>query len=89
MLIGLISDTHIDSIAAPTAGLHMTRPLLERVGQAGTSVVPITLHVNVGTFSPIRTKRVEDHIMASEFFEIGPGLFGIITIWILKIMVHP
>jgi S-adenosylmethionine:tRNA ribosyltransferase-isomerase len=60
------------SIAAPTAGLHMTRPLLERVGQAGTSVVPITLHVNVGTFSPIRTKRVEDHIMASEFFEIGP-----------------
>jgi S-adenosylmethionine:tRNA ribosyltransferase-isomerase len=60
------------SIAAPTAGLHMTRPLLEKVNQAGTSVVPITLHVNVGTFSPIRTKRVEDHKMASEFFEIGP-----------------
>ena len=60
------------SIAAPTAGLHMTHPLLERVRRAGTSVVPITLHVNVGTFSPIRTKRVEDHKMASEFFEISP-----------------
>ncbi len=60
------------SIAAPTAGLHMTHSLLERLRRGGISVVPITLHVNVGTFSPIRTKRVEDHKMASEFFEISP-----------------
>jgi S-adenosylmethionine:tRNA ribosyltransferase-isomerase len=60
------------SIAAPTAGLHLTHSLLERVRQRGVSVVPITLHVNVGTFSPIRTKRVEDHKMAAEYFEISP-----------------
>jgi len=61
----------LGSIAAPTAGLHLTHSLLERIKERGVSVVPITLHVNVGTFSPIRTERVEDHIMASEYFEIG------------------
>lgn len=60
------------SIAAPTASLHVTHPLLERMKRKGVSIVPITLHVNVGTFSPIRTKRVADHKMAPEFFEIAP-----------------
>ncbi len=59
------------SIAAPTAGLHMTHSLLEKVRRRGVAVVPITLHVNVGTFSPIRMKRVEDHKMAPEYFEIS------------------
>ena len=67
-----IFATKPGSIAAPTAGLHVTHSLLERVRQRGVAVVPITLHVNVGTFSPIRTKRVEDHKMAPEYFEIGP-----------------
>jgi len=58
------------SIAAPTASLHVTHLLLERMKRKGVFIVPITLHVNVGTFSPIRTKRVADHKMASEFFEI-------------------
>ena len=67
-----IFATKPGSIAAPTAGLHVTHSLLERIRQRGVSIVPITLHVNVGTFSPIRTQRVEDHKMASEYFEIGP-----------------
>lgn len=67
-----IFATKPGSIAAPTASLHFTHPLLERVKQKGVCIVPITLHVNVGTFSPIRTKRVADHKMAPEFFEIAP-----------------
>lgn len=67
-----IFATKPGAIAAPTAGLHVTHPLLERMKRKGVSVVPITLHVNVGTFSPIRTKRVTDHKMAPEFFEIAP-----------------
>jgi S-adenosylmethionine:tRNA ribosyltransferase-isomerase len=61
------------SIAAPTAGLHVTHSLLDGMKARGVSVVPITLHVNVGTFSPIRTERVEDHRMAPEYFEISAG----------------
>ena len=67
-----IFATKPGSIAAPTAGLHFTHSLLERIRGRDVSVVPITLHVNVGTFSPIRTKRVEDHKMAPEYFEITP-----------------
>ena len=66
-----IFATNPGSIAAPTAGLHMTHSLLENVRRRGVAVVPITLHVNVGTFSPIRTKRVEDHKVAPEYFEIS------------------
>jgi len=67
-----IFATKPGSIAAPTAGLHVTHSLLEKIRQRGVSIVPITLHVNVGTFLPIRSKRVEDHKMAPEYFEIGP-----------------
>jgi S-adenosylmethionine:tRNA ribosyltransferase-isomerase len=67
-----IFATKPGSIAAPTAGLHVTHSLLERIRQRGVSIVPITLHVNVGTFFPIRTERVEDHKMAPEYFEICP-----------------
>ena len=74
-----IFATKPGSIAAPTAGLHLTHPLLESVRQKGASIVPITLHVNVGTFSPIRTKRVEDHKMAPEYFEIDPRGAEVIT----------
>jgi S-adenosylmethionine:tRNA ribosyltransferase-isomerase len=69
----------LGSIAAPTAGLHVTHSLLERIKERGVSVVPITLHINVGTFSPIRTERVEDHTMASEYFEIEQRAVEAIT----------
>lgn len=55
------------SVAAPTAGLHFTPALLERLRH-----VAITLHVGYGTFQPVKVDRVEDHRMHSEDYEIGP-----------------
>jgi len=55
------------SVAAPTAGLHFTPALLERLLHAA-----ITLHVGYGTFQPVKVENVEDHHMHSEEYEIGP-----------------
>ncbi len=62
------------SIAAPTAGLHFTRALLEGLSARGVSVRELTLHVGVGTFRPIRTHSVEAHEMQREYFEIPDAL---------------
>src|SRR5207248_2557192 len=59
------------AVAAPTAGLHFTPELLERIGAAGVEVVEITLHVGYGTFQPVRVERVEAHRIEAERFEIG------------------
>ncbi len=61
------------SVAAPTAGLHFTTALIERVEALGVSVVPVTLHVGVGTFRPVDVERVEEHRMHSEWYEIPEG----------------
>jgi len=58
------------SVAAPTAGLHFTVRLLEQVEAVGVSVVPITLHVGVGTFRPVDVERPEDHRMHAESYEL-------------------
>jgi S-adenosylmethionine:tRNA ribosyltransferase-isomerase len=58
------------SIAAPTAGLHFTPALLERLAAAGVEIHPITLHVGPGTFRPIRTAAVEAHRLAPETAEV-------------------
>jgi S-adenosylmethionine:tRNA ribosyltransferase-isomerase len=58
------------SIAAPTAGIHFTPDLIERIRTKGVSVMFITLHVGVGTFRPVRSDNVEDHRMEPEYFEI-------------------
>ena len=55
------------SVAAPTAGLHFTPELLDRLRH-----VPITLHVGYGTFQPVKVDQVEDHRMHSEDYQIGP-----------------
>jgi S-adenosylmethionine:tRNA ribosyltransferase-isomerase len=60
------------SIAAPTAGLHFTEPLLNAIALKGVKIRELTLHVGVGTFRPVRTEIVEDHVMDMEHFEI-PG----------------
>ncbi len=62
------------SIAAPTAGLHFTEELLESIAAKGVLVRHLTLHVGTGTFTPIRTDAIEDHEMASEYFEIPKSL---------------
>ncbi len=58
------------SIAAPTAGLHLTESLLSEIRHKGTRVEFLTLHVGPGTFVPIKTERVEDHRMLPERFEL-------------------
>lgn len=64
------------SVAAPTAGLHFTTGLLEAIEALGVGVVPVTLHVGVGTFRPVETERVEDHRMHSERFELSEAAAG-------------
>ncbi len=59
------------AIAAPTAGLHFTQQVLERIQEAGTKVVEITLHVGYGTFEPVRVLEIEQHRVAPERFEIS------------------
>ena len=59
------------SIAAPTAGLHFTPPLVQTLVEKGIELVRITLHVGLGTFQPVRVERVEDHRMASERYLIS------------------
>ncbi len=61
---------HPGSVAAPTAGLHFTRELLETLGARRIECHPLTLHVGPGTFRPIRAQRVEDHQMEAEWMTI-------------------
>ena len=58
------------AVAAPTAGLHFTAPLLDRIRSRGTAVVPVLLHVGPGTFQPIRSDAVEDHEMDAEYYRM-------------------
>ncbi len=58
------------SAAAPTAGLHFTPELLERVRQMGVEIAEVTLHVGLGTFRPVKVENILDHHMHSEFYRI-------------------
>ncbi|HLS65652.1 MAG TPA: tRNA preQ1(34) S-adenosylmethionine ribosyltransferase-isomerase QueA [Pseudogracilibacillus sp.] len=58
------------SAAAPTAGLHFTEKLLDRLRKKGVRIVPVTLHVGLGTFRPLDVTRIEDHTMHAEYFHI-------------------
>jgi len=58
------------SVAAPTAGLHFTPALLEKLRRKGIKILEITLHVGLGTFQPIKTENIEDHEIHSESYEI-------------------
>ena len=60
------------SVAAPTAGLHLTDALLRRCAKRGVDVARITLHVGYGTFKPIRVTRVEDHSVDPESYDVPP-----------------
>lgn len=58
------------SVAAPTAGLHFTPELIEKVRSKGVQIEEVTLHVGIGTFRPVQTDHIEDHEMHAEFVEI-------------------
>ena len=59
------------SAAAPTAGLHFTEELLEKIKEKGIDVVPVMLHVGLGTFRPMKTERVDEHVMHTEYFSVS------------------
>ncbi len=59
------------SVAAPTAGLHFTRPLIAELKEKGVLFTELTLHVGIGTFRPVKTQRIDEHIMHSECVEIS------------------
>jgi len=62
------------AVAAPTAGLHFTENLLERLKKRDIRVVSITLHVGYGTFQPVHTADIRDHKLEAEYFRIEEGV---------------
>ncbi len=60
----------IGAVAAPTAGLHFTPALLEKLRENGVQIEEVTLHVGLGTFLPVKTDRIDDHPMHSERYEL-------------------
>lgn len=67
------------SAAAPTAGLHFTEELLDKIRQKGTKIAHVTLHVGLGTFRPVKSEKIEDHEMHSEFYVLEPDQAQIIN----------
>jgi S-adenosylmethionine:tRNA ribosyltransferase-isomerase len=59
------------SVAAPTAGLHFTPELLAALQQKGINIAYITLHVGLGTFQPLKTENIKEHVMHGEYFELS------------------
>lgn len=59
------------SAAAPTAGLHFTKELLEEIQEMGVKIARVTLHVGLGTFRPVKVENVLDHHMHSEFYQVS------------------
>ena len=67
------------SAAAPTAGLHFTKGLLEKIKDLGVEIAFVTLHVGLGTFRPVKVKTIEDHDMHSEFYSLDEHNAAIIN----------
>ncbi len=61
----------VGSAAAPTAGLHFTEELLEKIKEKGINIAYLTLHVGLGTFRPVKVDNVSDHKMHSEFYSLS------------------
>ena len=59
------------SAAAPTAGLHFTEELMQQIRDKGVNIVPVTLHVGLGTFRPVSVDSLEDHKMHSEYYNVS------------------
>ena len=62
------------SVAAPTAGMHFDAELLQALHERGIETAFVTLHVGIGTFAPVRTQRIEDHRLHSEWSRVTPEL---------------
>lgn len=68
----------LGSVAAPTAGLHFTPEILDRIRTRGIEIAEVTLHVGLGTFQPIRVEVVEEHKIHREWYSIPPDAAGMI-----------
>jgi len=62
------------AVAAPTAGLHYNDALLDEIRAKGVRIETVTLHVGAGTYQPVRVDNVDDHIMHSEYIEVGQSV---------------
>ncbi|WP_211230007.1 tRNA preQ1(34) S-adenosylmethionine ribosyltransferase-isomerase QueA [Desulfovirgula thermocuniculi] len=67
------------SVAAPTAGLHFTPELLERIEKSGVKIARILLHVGLGTFRPVRVEDITRHHMHAEYYEVSPEAAEVIN----------
>lgn len=67
------------AVAAPTAGLHLTQPLLHRLEERGCEIASCTLHVGLGTFQPVTAEDLDDHVMHAEYFEVPRTLAAAIA----------
>jgi len=65
-----VYSKHLGSVAAPTAGLHFTTDLLERIKDKGIVVAFLTLHIGLGTFRPVQVEDIAEHKMHSEYYEV-------------------
>jgi len=74
-----VFSKEVGSAAAPTAGLHFTRELLEQIESLGVKVCYVTLHVGLGTFRPVKEENITDHEMHSEFCMISQETADIIN----------
>ena len=62
------------AVAAPTASLHFDEPLLARLAELGVERTLLTLHVGAGTFQPLRSESLDEHVMHAEWYEVGEGV---------------
>ncbi|MGD8908348.1 MAG: tRNA preQ1(34) S-adenosylmethionine ribosyltransferase-isomerase QueA [Chromatiales bacterium] len=62
------------AVAAPTAGLHFDRAMLDQLALEGVEQVELTLHVGAGTFQPVRNEKLDDHVMHSEWLEVDEAV---------------
>ena len=74
-----VYSREIGSAAAPTAGLHFTKELMEKIAAKGVKLCYVTLHVGLGTFRPVKAEEIEDHEMHSEFCIISEETARIVS----------
>ncbi|MDX1741009.1 MAG: tRNA preQ1(34) S-adenosylmethionine ribosyltransferase-isomerase QueA, partial [Rhodothermales bacterium] len=67
------------AVAAPTAGLHFTPALVKKLQKKGVHVVPVTLHVGLGTFRPVEVEDLTKHRMDSEFYHVPPETADVVN----------
>lgn len=74
-----VYSRELGSAAAPTAGLHFTNELIDKIRAKGVGIGFVTLHVGLGTFRPVKAEEITDHKMHSEHFEIPPATAKLIA----------